>query len=136
MDGQLPGTSVTVVLVGAKTDKSKRVKYEIDQSVAKGNGILTLDISKIQDMNQMTPDCCSLRVNGVRTKPSSPFETRSDIHQHESGLRVAAACVWRRNPVWGLRLTSSSRPRSLPLQPKCQDSRGLCLCSKGSVWHS
>lgn len=30
---QLYGTSVTVVLVGAKTDKSKWVKYEIEQSM-------------------------------------------------------------------------------------------------------
>ena len=33
IDNQLNGTSVTVVLVGANTHKSKWVKYEIDQSV-------------------------------------------------------------------------------------------------------
>lgn len=62
IDNQLNGTSVTVVLVGANTHKSKWVKYEIDQSIARGNGVLTIDISKIADMQGITTDCCSLRV--------------------------------------------------------------------------
>ncbi|GGK48312.1 MTH538 TIR-like domain [Pseudomonas koreensis] len=65
IDGQLEGTSVTVVLVGANTDKSKWVKYEIAQSLARGNGILTVDISKIADLNQETTACCALRVEGA-----------------------------------------------------------------------
>jgi len=64
IDGQLSGTTVTVVLVGANTDKSKWVKYEIEQSIARGNGILTIDISKIKDLNEKTTDCCALRVEG------------------------------------------------------------------------
>jgi hypothetical protein len=65
IDGQLDGTSVTVVLVGSSTNKSKWVKYEIDQSIARGNGIITIDISKISDLNGNTTDCCSLRVSGA-----------------------------------------------------------------------
>jgi hypothetical protein len=64
IDDQLFGTSVTVVLIGANTHKSKWVKYEIEQSIARGNGILTVDISKIADLQQKTTDCCSLRING------------------------------------------------------------------------
>lgn len=64
IDEQLTGTSVTVVLVGANTHKSKWVKYEIDQSIARGNGLLTIDISKIADLNGNTTDCCSLRAQG------------------------------------------------------------------------
>lgn len=64
IDDQLFGTSVTVVLVGANTHKSKWVQYEIEQSIARGNGILTVDISKIADLQQETTDCCSLRVKG------------------------------------------------------------------------
>ncbi|WP_350355642.1 TIR domain-containing protein [Serratia symbiotica] len=60
------GTSVTVVLIGATTNQSKWVKYEIDQSIEHGNGILTIDISKIADLKGNTTDCCSLRV------PSAP----------------------------------------------------------------
>jgi hypothetical protein len=66
IDGQLLGTSVTVVLVGANTDKSRWVKYEIEQSIARGNGILTIDISKIEDLNNKTTDCCSLRVKDAK----------------------------------------------------------------------
>lgn len=64
IDKQLEGTTVTVVLVGEKTNKSRWVKYEIDQSIERGNGILTIDISKIKDLNGNTTDCCNLRVNG------------------------------------------------------------------------
>lgn len=66
IDEQLTGTSVTVVLVGANTHKSKWVKYEIEQSIARGNGLLTIDISKIADLNGNTTDCCSLRTQGYK----------------------------------------------------------------------
>jgi hypothetical protein len=66
IDKQLDGTTVTVVLIGANTDKSKWVKYEIEQSIARGNGILTIDISKISDLQGETTDCCSLRVKGYK----------------------------------------------------------------------
>ena len=62
IDEQLIGTSVTVVLVGEKTNESRWVKYEIEQSIARGNGILTIDISKIKNLDGLTTNCCSLRV--------------------------------------------------------------------------
>lgn len=65
INDQLNGTTVTVVLVGATTDKSKWVKYEIEQSIARGNGILTIDISQISDLNGKTTTCCGLRVPGA-----------------------------------------------------------------------
>ena len=65
INDQLHGTSVTVVLIGATTNKSKWVKYEIEQSIERGNGILTIDISKIADLKGNTTDCCSLRVPGT-----------------------------------------------------------------------
>jgi hypothetical protein len=58
IDGQLHGTSVTVVLVGAKTCSSKWVKYEIEQSIARGNGIIGIDISKIKGLDGKTTDRC------------------------------------------------------------------------------
>src|SRR5215813_4938054 len=48
IDGQLNGTSVTVVLVGKYTCESKWVKYEIDKSEERGNGLLGVDVSKIK----------------------------------------------------------------------------------------
>ena len=66
IDDQLLGTTVTVVLVGADTNESKWVKYEIEQSIARGNGLLTIDISKIADMKGNTTSCRSLRVPGYK----------------------------------------------------------------------
>src|SRR6476619_621931 len=45
IDSQLDGTSVTVVLVGARTCWSRWVKYEIEKSKSRGNGLLGVDIS-------------------------------------------------------------------------------------------
>jgi hypothetical protein len=58
IDDQLKGTSVTVVLLGANTNRSKYVKYEIEQSIARGNGLLEIDISKVSALNLSTTDCC------------------------------------------------------------------------------
>jgi len=58
IDGQLEGTSVTVVLVGEKTCNSKWVKYEIEKSIEKGNGLLGIDISKIKDLQGNTSKRC------------------------------------------------------------------------------
>ena len=50
----LEGTSVTVVLVGSHTCSSQYVQYEIQQSEARGNGLLGIDVSKIKDLNGNT----------------------------------------------------------------------------------
>jgi len=55
---QLEGTSVTVVLVGEKTCGSRWVKYEIEQSIKRGNGLLGIDISKIKDLQGNTSERC------------------------------------------------------------------------------
>lgn len=49
IDKGLVGTSVTVVLIGAETSKRKFVDYEIEQSIARGNGLLGIYISGIKD---------------------------------------------------------------------------------------
>ena len=58
IDDQLKGTTVTVVLVGAETCKSKYVQYEIEQSIARGNGLLGIDISKIEGFDKKTTERC------------------------------------------------------------------------------
>lgn len=58
IDGQLKGTSVTVVLVGEKTCDSKWVKYEIKKSIEIGNGLLGIDVSKIKDLHENTTERC------------------------------------------------------------------------------
>lgn len=58
IDEQLKGTSVTVVLVGEYTCESKWVKYEIEASKERGNGLLGIDISKIEDLVGNTSKRC------------------------------------------------------------------------------
>lgn len=54
IETQLNGTSVTVVLIGAKTSERKWIKYEINESLKKGNGLLGIRIHSIKDQNQQT----------------------------------------------------------------------------------
>lgn len=58
IDNQLQGTSVTAVLVGEHTCQSKWVKYEIEQSINRGNGVLQIDIGRIEDQNRRQSICC------------------------------------------------------------------------------
>lgn len=58
IDNQLRGTSVTVVLVGSRTCSSRWVRYEIEKSEQIGNGLLGIDISKINDFEGKTSDRC------------------------------------------------------------------------------
>ena len=90
IDKQLEGTTVTVVLVGEKTNKSRWVKYEIDQSIERGNGILTIDISKIKDLNGNTTDCCNLRVNGYNHYLWNKNDGRENLGSWVEGAAVAA----------------------------------------------
>src|SRR5215218_5939638 len=54
IDGQLSGTSVTVVLIGSETSNREYIKYELEQSWKKGNGILGIYIHNIKDRNGNT----------------------------------------------------------------------------------
>jgi len=49
IDNGLNGTTVTVVLLGLETANRKYVTYEIEKSIARGNGILGVRISNIKD---------------------------------------------------------------------------------------
>jgi hypothetical protein len=57
IDEQLKGTTVTAVLVGAQTCSSRWVKYEIEASKKRGNGLLGIDISKIPAFEKTTDRC-------------------------------------------------------------------------------
>lgn len=54
IDTQLDGTTVTVVLLGANTYSSKWVTYETNSSKERGNGIVFIDISQVQDQARQT----------------------------------------------------------------------------------
>jgi len=50
----LEGTSVTPVLVGEDTCNRRWVRYEIQQSIERGNGIIFIKIHNLQDQNGNT----------------------------------------------------------------------------------
>lgn len=54
IDSGLNGTTVTVVLIGSQTASRTYVSYEIEQSVARGNGILGIRINNIKDKDGNT----------------------------------------------------------------------------------
>lgn len=50
----LEGTSVTIVLIGAETATQSYVSYEIERSVARGNGIFGIRIHSLMDSSGAT----------------------------------------------------------------------------------
>lgn len=54
IETQLNGTSVTVVLLGTDTSNRDYVKYELEQSWKRGNGIVGVSVHKIKDRNGFT----------------------------------------------------------------------------------
>lgn len=50
IDQGLKGTSVTVVFIGAQTSNRKYINYEIEQSIARGNGIVGIQINELKDI--------------------------------------------------------------------------------------
>jgi hypothetical protein len=59
INGELVGTTVTVVLVGSRTCVSRWVSYEISESKRLGHGLFGIDISKIKDLSGAISDCCA-----------------------------------------------------------------------------
>jgi hypothetical protein len=69
---QMKGTSVTVVLIGAETSSRKYVKYEIEHSWEKGNGLIGVYIHRIKDKDGNTD-----------TKGDDPFTGYKNIRTYD-----------------------------------------------------
>ncbi len=54
IDDGLEGTTVTVVLIGAKTSEREYVDYEIDQSWERGNGLIGIYIHQLEGQDGKT----------------------------------------------------------------------------------
>ena len=54
IEGELHGTSVTVVLIGPETSKREWVRYEIQKSIEKGNGFIGIRIHNLKDQTGET----------------------------------------------------------------------------------
>lgn len=59
IDSQLIGTSVTVVLIGSETLNRPYVRYEIEQSISRGNGIIGVFVNNIRGFDQRTTTRCA-----------------------------------------------------------------------------
>ncbi len=82
IDEQLKGTSVTVVLIGKETADRKYVKYEIEKSIEKGNGLLGIYIHNVKNVLGETDekgrnplDNFTITVNGRTRIASNYFKT-------------------------------------------------------------
>ncbi len=54
IDRQMEGTGVTVVLIGERTSERQFVRYEIQESHRRGNGLLGIYIHKLKDQRGET----------------------------------------------------------------------------------
>lgn len=78
----LQGTSVTTVLIGAKTAGRQWVNYEIEQSLNRGNGLVGIYIHHIKDLDGNTDskganplDDWEFTYDGERRRASDVFNT-------------------------------------------------------------
>jgi hypothetical protein len=83
----LKNTTVTAVLIGAKTSERKWVKEEITQSEGRGNGIFGIYIHNIKDFNGNKDD------RGVNPLPSKypTYDWVNDDGYNNLGKWVASA---------------------------------------------
>ncbi len=70
IDKQLIGTTVTVVLIGSDTSNRPYVKYELQKSYAKGNGMLGIYIHQNKDINGNTTTKGSNQFGEIGKTPS------------------------------------------------------------------
>lgn len=74
---ELANTSVTCVLAGTNTWERRWVRYEIAQSVLKGNGLLTVNIHGVRDMDK-----------GTSVKGSNPLDAMG-LYRTDQGIHFA-----------------------------------------------
>lgn len=91
IDEGLKNTTVTVVCVGYKTTGRRYINYEIEESLAQGNGLVGIQIHHLKDHNQDTDAPGSLpgqiAANGFK---NYKFTDGSRLAQHiEEAYRLA-----------------------------------------------
>ncbi len=109
IDRQMHGTSVTVVLIGTQTLNRQFVKYEIEQSIARGNGLLGIHINKLEDLNntikaeRVTSNLDRynelLRAWGYNIPVSQQYKTKS--YTHSPAATPNAYYNWIRRNIGG-----------------------------------
>lgn len=98
IDTQLQGTSVTAVLIGRDTASRPYVRYEIQKSWNKGNGLFGIYIHNIKDMRTKMPSMrgpdpfVPMGFTGIRT-----YDWVNDDGYTNLGRWVEAAAIQKRN---------------------------------------
>jgi hypothetical protein len=76
----LENTSVTVVLIGSHTNQRHWVKYELEQSIARGNGIVGVRVHQIPNFSRQVTgrgvnplDRVSVKFKSGAIKPASSY---------------------------------------------------------------
>ena len=82
IDTALNNTSVTVVFIGNQTSNRKYIKYEIEQSIDSGNGIVGIQIHHLKDHRQKIDTAGStpslLKENGFKVYKYVDYEKLSN----------------------------------------------------------
>ena len=81
IDGQLKGTTVTVILIGSDTAGKKWINYEIKASHKKGNGLLGIFIHQIKNKDKKTT-----------SKGKNPFD---DWYVTKNGNKVYFSSMYK-----------------------------------------
>lgn len=99
IDEQLEGTTVTVVLIGAKTNKSKWVSYEIQRSWELSSGILGIRIHKIKDQYGRTDSAGSIDFGKFSTENGNykEFNELFDVYDWKDDGGYDNLEVWLEN---------------------------------------
>ena len=88
IDKALEDTTVTVVFVGAKTAGRKFINYEIDESIKRGNGLLAVQIHRLEDQNKKTDVAGA--IPHKLTSGGYPAYTYRDVNGLSSWIEAAA----------------------------------------------
>ena len=82
IDKGLEGTTVTVVCIGKESANRKFIDYEISQSIARGNGIVGIQIHELEDHFGKT--------DTVGTTPASLTKGGYEVFKYVDGAKLKA----------------------------------------------
>lgn len=82
IDEGLRNTSVMVVCIGAKSAGRKFIDYEINQSIARGNGLVGIQINDIKDKNG--------NVDPVGETPAALSKAKAPVYNYVSHEKLKA----------------------------------------------
>lgn len=91
IDDALKNTSVTVVLVNRGTADRKYIKYEIEQSLARGNGLVAVQIHHLKDRfgNTQSPGKIPARIESNGFKAYKYTKKESLARWIEEAAKIA-----------------------------------------------